>query len=146
MLRSGVAFVFGCAAMVALSAMANAVVFHGGAGSHMPPVLTGMLLVMRGLAAIAGGYLAAAIARRRPSAHGLAAGVLYVFAAQFAPRTMAALSGAPASQPLGAAAAAIAVTLIGAILGGAARGQMVGQRQVERAGGPAPGPRVDERA
>jgi hypothetical protein len=122
--RSVVAFVLGCAVMTALTAMANAVVFHGGGSVHMPPMLTGILLVMRGLAAIAGGYFAATIARRRPVAHGLAAGVLYVFAVQFAPRALALLSGASGPQSLEAAAAAIGVTLVGAALGGAARGQL----------------------
>jgi hypothetical protein len=122
--RSVLAFVLGCAGMTALSAMANAVIFHGGAGGQMPAVLAALLLVMRGLAAIAGGYTAAAIARRRPASHGLAAGVLYVLASQLAPATMGRLSGAPAAQSLGMAAAAIAVTLLGATLGGSARGQV----------------------
>jgi hypothetical protein len=122
--RSVVAIVLGGAAITALTAMANAVVFHGSTAAHMPPMLLAILLVMRGLAAIAGGYVSAAIARRRPVAHGLAAGVLYVFAMQLAPGTLALLSGASTPQALGTAATAIGITLVGAGLGGGARAQL----------------------
>jgi hypothetical protein len=126
--RSVVGIVFGVLVIAALVAMANAVVFHGTAGGSMPAPLEFMLLLMHALAAIAGGYLGAAIARRRPGTHGLAVGVLYLLAVQFAPTIPARLIPTFAVRPLWLTALGIAVGLVGAVVGGIARGQADGGR------------------
>ncbi len=115
--------VFGVLVIALLGAMASAVVFHGTAGGTMPAPLAFMLLLMHALAAVAGGYLGAAIARRRPAAHGLAVGVLYLLAAQVAPGLPAHLMPAPVVRPLWLTAAGMAAGLAGAVLGGVARAQ-----------------------
>jgi hypothetical protein len=123
--RSALGIACGGGVVAALSTMANAVVFHGAPVAGVPMTLALLLVLMHGLAAIAGGYLAAAIARRRPAAHGFAVGVLYLLAVQFAPATLALVSGAPLSEPIWAATAAMGVTLVGAAAGGGAWGQRV---------------------
>ena len=127
MLRSVGGVVGGCFAVLALSAMANAVVLHGGPAPALPPFpLAVMLLLMHGLAGIAGGYLAGLAAARRPMAHGLAVGVLYLMAVQFAPGRVRAVAHPVAGQPLWFTATLLIVMLVGTTLGGAARGQVNG--------------------
>ena len=125
MVRSVVGIVVGCAAVFALGTMAGAVVFHGTPPQGIPgATLATMLLVMDGLAAIAGGYLAAAIARRRPRTHGLAVGVVYVLVVQLAPAALAPFTHPTAGPPLWFTAAATAIVIVGATIGGAARHQI----------------------
>ena len=123
MIRSVVAIAVGVFVIAVLGTMANAVVLHGPAAGPMPPLLELMVLLMRALAAFAGGYLGAAIARRRPAAHGLAVGVLYLLVAQFAPALPVRLIPALSAGPLWLTGLGIVVGLAGAVLGGLARGQ-----------------------
>ena len=125
MVRSVAGIVVGCTAVFALGTMAGAVVFHGTPPQAIPgaPLAT-MLLVMNGLAAIAGGYLAAAVARRRPRTHGLAVGVVYVLVVQLAPPALAPFTHLTAGPPLWFTAVATAIVIAGATLGGAARHQI----------------------
>ncbi|HVA57894.1 MAG: DUF3792 family protein [Gemmatimonadaceae bacterium] len=119
----------GCALAFVLSAMADAVVFHGGPPEALPVLpLAAFLLVMNGLAAIAGGYTAAALARRRPRTHGLAVGISYVLLMQLAPPSLTNLAFPAAAQPLWFTAASMAIVLAGAALGGAARDESGRQR------------------
>lgn len=123
MVRSVVGIAFGVLIVALLGTMASAVVFHGATAGPMPAPLEVMILLMHALAALAGGYLGAAIARRRPAAHGLAVGVLYLLAIQLAPSLPVRLIPSPAARPLWLTAAGIVVGLAGAVLGGLARGQ-----------------------
>ncbi len=124
MARSVVAIAFGVLVIALLGVMASAVVFHGATTGPMPAPLEGLVLLMHALAALAGGYLGAAIARRRPATHGLAIGVLYLLAVQIAPSIpMGRLFPPPAEGPLWFTAVGIAAGLAGAVLGGLARGQ-----------------------
>ncbi len=126
-MRTGAGLAAGCALVFALSAMANAVVFHGGAPQRLSVVpIAALLLVMIALAAIAGGYVAAAIARRRPRTHGLAVGVCCVLVVQLSPPWLAGLAMPAAGQPLWFTAAAMAIVLGGAALGASARAQTRG--------------------
>jgi len=121
--RSVVGIAFGVLVIALLGVMANAVVFHGATTGPMPAPLQVLVLLMHALAALAGGYLGAAIARRRPATHGLAVGVLYLLAVQFAPSLPVRLFPPPAARPLWLTAVGIVVGLAGAVLGGLARGQ-----------------------
>lgn len=121
MVRSATAFLIGGLTILALLAMGNAVVFHGAAYGRTPVPISVLLLLMQGMAAIVGGYVAAWIARRRPTAHGLGAAVLYLISLQFAPATLAVLTQLPASRPLWVACTAVGLTLLGGALGGAIR-------------------------
>ena len=121
MVRSATAFLLGGLTILALVAMGNAVVFHGPAYGRTPVPIAVLLLLMQGLAAIAGGYVAAWIARRRPAAHGLGAAMLYLISLQFAPAALAVLTHLPASRPLWVACTAIGLTLLGGVLGGVVR-------------------------
>jgi hypothetical protein len=127
-LRSVAGIVGGCFAVLALSAMANAVVLHGGPAPALPPFpLAAMLLLMHGLAGIAGGYLAGLLAGRRPKAHGLAVGLLYLLAVQLASSRVRAVAHPVAGQPLWFTATLLVVMVVGTTLGGAARGQVDGR-------------------
>jgi uncharacterized membrane protein YfcA len=75
--RSLCAMVGGCAAIAVLVLMANSVVFHGGALEGPPEIpLQVILLAMGALAAVVGGYVAAAIGHRTPRMHGVALGLV----------------------------------------------------------------------
>jgi hypothetical protein len=126
--RSAVGVVLGVGVIALLGAMANAVVFHGGASGPTPALLDFMSLLMHALAAIAGGYTGAAVARRRPAAHGLAVGVLTLLAAQLAPVPLSITPGPGSTQPLWMTAGVMALTLIGSVLGGAARAEKIRAR------------------
>jgi len=126
--RSVVGIVFGVLIVTLLGTMANAVVFHGAAAGPMPAPLELLLLLMHGLAAIAGGYMGAAVARRRPATHGLAVGVLYLLAVQLAPQMTVRLIPALVARPLWLTAVGMLVALAGAVVGGTARGQAERER------------------
>jgi hypothetical protein len=118
--------VIGTAVVVALVAMANAVVFHGVAPSGLPvPPLVALLFIMHGLAAFAGGYAAAAIARRRPRTHGVAVGMAYVLVVQFAPPSLINAPPPSAHAPFWFTAAVTLIALAATTLGAAARAQDV---------------------
>ena len=119
--RSATAFLIGAFTILALVTMGNTVVFHGGTAGQTPVPISVLLLLMQWMAAIAGGYVAAWIARHRPTAHGLGAAVLYLISLQFAPAALAVLTHLPASRPLWVAGTAVGLTLLGGVLGGAVR-------------------------
>ncbi len=123
MIRSVLGIAFGVLVIALLGTMANAVVFHGAAAGPMPAPLEAMVLLMHALAALAGGYLGAAIARRRPATHGFAIGVLYLLAVQISPSLPASVFPVPAALPLWLTAMGMVAGLAGAVLGGLARGQ-----------------------
>ncbi len=126
MIRSLVAIVLGGVVIAALGTMAGAVVVHRLPPRGAPAILLFMTLLMRTLAAVAGGYVAGSVARRRPAAHGLAAGVLYLLAIQLLAPTPWLATRVTADQPLWFAAASLGLALVGAAVGGAAQGQNVG--------------------
>lgn len=121
--RSVAGIVAGLVVVAMLGAMARAVVFHGPVPGAIPLPLALLLLLMYGLAAIAGGYVGAAAAGRRPVAHGFAVGVGYLVAVQLAPSLAARLNPGVGIQPLWLTGAAMGMALLGAILGGSARAQ-----------------------
>ena len=123
MIRSVVGIALGVLVVALLGTMASAVVFHGATTGPMPAPLEVMVLLMHALAAFAGGYLGAAVARRRPATHGLAVGVLYLLAIQIAPSFPVRPIPASTGRPLWLTAAGMLVGLVGAVLGGVARGQ-----------------------
>ncbi len=126
MVRTVAGIAVGCAVVFALSAMANAVVFHGGVPTGLPALpLAVLLFVMNGLAATAGGYTAATIARQRPRTHGLAVGVSYVLIVQLAPPWLTNVAVPAGAHPLWFMAAGMAIVLAGTTLGAAAREQRV---------------------
>ncbi len=129
MLRSITGIVAGCGVVFVLNTMANGVVLHGGPTPVIPPFpLTMMLLLMHGLAGVAGGYLAARVARGRPATHGLAVGVLYLIAVQSSWPPLHAAAHPVSAQPLWFTLAILAVAVVGATLGGGARGEIVEER------------------
>ena len=130
--RSVVAIVIGVLVVVLLGTMANAVVLHGAANGPMPVPLEAMVVIMHALAAFAGGYVGAAIAHRRPATHGLAVGVLYLLATQFAPSLPVPLIPWPAASPLWLTAVGMGAALLGAVLGGTARGQVEAETRTGR--------------
>lgn len=126
MLRSVTGIVLGCSVVFVLNTMANGVVLHGGPAPVIPPPpLTAMLLLMHGLAGVAGGYLAALVAGRRPATHGLAVGVLYLIAAQLASGPLHSAVHPVAAQPVWFSVAMLAVAAVGSALGGGSRGEIV---------------------
>ncbi len=122
MVRSVLAIVVGSAVIFALGGMGTAVVFHDQVPALVPsaPLLL-LFLVMRGLAAIAGGYAAAALARRHPLVHGVLAGSLYVGGLAWAPTAVVHGMSVPTEQPLAYGAVAVGLALVGGALGGLAR-------------------------
>ncbi len=127
MLRSVAGILGGCIAVFALNIMANAVVLHGGPAPTFPPLpLTVMLLLMHALAGIAGGYLAGTVAGRRPGAHGFAVGVLFLLVVQVAWAPLHATAHPVGAQPLWFTAVILGLVVVGATLGGAARGEIAG--------------------
>jgi hypothetical protein len=125
-LRSVTGIAVGYGTVFVLGTMANSVVLHGGPSPSLPPApLIVMLLLMHGLAGIAGGYLAAFIAGHRPASHGLAVGVLYLIAEQVASGGLREAAHPVGVQPLWFSAAILGVVVLGATLGGGARGEVV---------------------
>lgn len=129
MLRSVAGILGGCILVFVLIIMANAVVLHGGPAPTLPPApLTFMLLLMHALAGIAGGYLAGLVAGRRPGPHGFAVGILFLLLVQAASGPLRAAAHPIGTQPLWFTAVILGLVLLGATLGGAARGEITGVR------------------
>jgi len=123
--RSVLGIILGYGAVRALAVMANAVVFHGGAPEGPPELaLQVVLLGMNGLAAIVGGYVAAAVGRRNPLAHGVALGAILVAVAVVMSLSGLTNSGA-SSEPRWFSLSVMGVSMLGATMGGLARSQMV---------------------
>lgn len=125
MVRSLLGIACGVLVIALLGTMANAVVFHGAATGPMPLPVEALLLLMHLLAAVAGGYLGVAVARRRPATHGFAIGVAYLLAVQIRPDLAGHMTPGAVVQPLWMTGVGMAVALAGAAIGGAARGQAV---------------------
>jgi hypothetical protein len=119
--RSLLAMLAGCGVIIVLVVMANAVVFHGASLEGPPEIpLQIILLAMGALAAVVGGYVAAAIGRRHHVAHGIALGAVLV-AARVAMLVRGQFDMGLPSEPRWFALAVLAVGLGGATLGGMVR-------------------------
>jgi hypothetical protein len=113
----------GCAVIMVLVLMANSVVFHGGALEGPPELpLQAILLTMGALAAVVGGYVAAAVGRRAPLVHGAAIGLVFVCVGG----TMLIRGKAdfwPTPEPRWFTVSMLVAGVAGATLGGVVRGQ-----------------------
>lgn len=125
MLRSLLAMIAGYVVITVLVVMANAVVFHGSSLEGPPELpLQLILIAMSALAAVVGGYVAAAIGRSRPLLHGAALG-LFLAGVGIAMLVSGQSDMGPAKEPRWFAIAVLSVGLAGATLGGVVRGHLV---------------------